>query len=87
MGTRHEMKGRVIVVKPYRKAGNGAKGGGRTGVSGKRGFVYVINPENKERTLVAQAEGATFSDMCRHLRSATQIPMHVTIQKKGETYF
>ncbi len=78
---------RVIVVQSYRKAGNGAKGGGRQGCSGKRGTVYQVDPETGKRKVIHSAVGPTFRDMCKALRQGNFIPPYVSIQSKGETSF
>ena len=91
MGTKREVLGRVVVVKPWRKSGNGGKGGGRQNNSGKRGVIYQVNPDGS-RTELARDEGATFSDLTRklfakRLDNKRLIPDGVALNKSGETFF
>ena len=62
MGTKREQLGYVIEVKSYRKHGNGAKGGGRQGSSGKKCSLFKLGPGNQEE-LVATAEGKPIEDL------------------------
>ncbi len=86
MGTERHVFSRIVVVKPYRKSGNGAKGGGRKCNSGKLGTIYSL-AQGGARTELAKAEGATFIDLSRKLRGTGLIPQHVTLNKSGETHF
>ena len=86
MGTERHVFSRLVVVKPYRKCGNGAKGGGRKGNSGKRGTIYSL-AEGGARTELASADGTTFTDLSRKLRATGFIPEHVSLNKSGETHF
>ncbi|MDQ5950735.1 MAG: hypothetical protein QG639_11 [Patescibacteria group bacterium] len=87
MGTRREVKGYVVVVKPYRKSGNGAIGSDRKGNSGKRCFLYKVDDEGN-RELVSSAEGPNAKVATKKLRDATGfIPSYVAISHKGETSF
>jgi hypothetical protein len=87
MGTRHVVLGYVLVVKPYRKHGNGAKGGGRKGSSGKRCTLYKLDASGK-RKFVADTEGPNAKTALRELKSLTAvIPSHVAINNNGETTF
>lgn len=88
MGTRREVLGYVIVVRPYRKLGNGAKGGGRQGSSGKRCSLFKINDKTQKRELVVETAGGTAAEALRRLRESTRvIPTYVSISGHGETYF
>jgi hypothetical protein len=88
MGTRHEVLGYVIVVKPYRKHGNGAKGGGRQGSSGKRCSLFKVDDKTQTRELVVETAGGTAAEAVRRLRESTRIiPTYVAISGHGETYF
>jgi hypothetical protein len=80
-----EKLGRKIVVKPYRKHGNGAKGGGRKGRTGKRGIIYQI--ELAGQTELARFEKPTFRALSRELFASGLIPRYVSINKSGETLF
>ncbi len=87
MGTERSVLGYVVVVKPYRKHGNGAKGGGRLGSTGKKSSLYKINSAGV-RELVASTEGATAKAVLKDLRSTTRIiPQYVAISHNGETFF
>ncbi len=86
MGTERHVFSRVVVVKPYRKSGNGAKGGGRKDNSGKLGTIYSLGGDGT-RTELAKADGTTFTDLSRKLRGTGFIPQHVTLNKSGETHF
>ena len=86
MGTERHVFSRLVVVKPYRKSGNGAKGGGRKGNSGKLGTIYSL-AEGGVRTELASADGTTFADLSRKLRATGFIPQHVSLNKSGETHF
>ncbi len=86
MGTERTPLNRVVVIKPWRKHGNGAKGGGRKGNSGKRGVIYSVATDDT-RTELASLEGTTFTDLSRQLRATGLIPQHVALNKSGETHF
>ncbi len=86
MGTERQVYSRVVFVKPYRKNGNGAKGGGRKGNSGKLGTIYSIAVDGA-RTELAKADGTTFTDLSRNLRGTGFIPQHVALNSRGETRF
>jgi hypothetical protein len=87
MGTKREVLGLVVEVGSYRKSGNGAKGGGRKGNSGKRAKLFKFNKAG-EKELLESAEGPTGSAAIRDLKSKTRmIPPHVAISNKGETHF
>jgi hypothetical protein len=85
MGTQRLLLNRVVVVKPWRKHGNGAKGGGRQGTSGKKGTIFQL--ENGTQTELKTETGSTFTDLSRKLRSSGLIPQHVALNKSGETRF
>jgi hypothetical protein len=81
------MLGYVVVVKPYRKHGNGAKGGGRQESTGKKCSLFKIN-EGWHRELVASTVQPTAKAAVKEIRSSTRvIPQHVAINHNGETYF
>lgn len=87
MGTERSVLGYVVVVKPYRKHGNGAVGGGRKGSSGKKCFLYKLSSTGA-RELVASAEGPTAKAVVRELRVVSKvIPQHVAVSHTGETFF
>lgn len=87
MGTKRTNLGYVVVVKPWRKHGNGAKGGGRLGSTGKKCSLYRIDSAGK-RELVASIEGATAKTVLRELRQTERlVPPYVTIKPNGETFF
>jgi len=87
MGTERIVLGYVVVVKPYRKHGNGAKGGGRLGSTGKKCSLYKIG-EAGSRELVASTEGPTAKAVVKELRSTTKIiPQYVAVNHNGETFF
>ncbi|OGG61879.1 hypothetical protein A3C87_00580 [Candidatus Kaiserbacteria bacterium RIFCSPHIGHO2_02_FULL_49_34] len=86
MGTQRESLGRVVVVKPYRKHGNGAVGSGRQQSTGKRVFVYQVH-EGGKRELLRSSEGPTLAAAMKPLRSAKLVPTWVDVKNKGETYF
>lgn len=66
MGTERIVLGYVVVVKPYRKHSNGAKGSGRLGSSGKKCFLYKIG-ETGSQELVASTEGPTAKAVVKEL--------------------
>lgn len=87
MGTKREVLGLVVRVESFRKNGNGAKGGGRKGNSGKRAKLFKLD-EKGGRELVAVAEEATAYAATKELRAKTNlIPPHVAINSHGETHF
>ena len=87
MGTERSVLGYVVVMKPYRKHGNGAKGSGRLGNSGKKCFLYKINTAGS-RELIASAEGTTAKAVLKEIRSTTKIiPQYVAVSHNGETFF
>lgn len=77
---------RVIVVKPYRKHGNGAIGGGRKGQTGKRGIIYQCD-ERGNRQELARYEQPTFRALSQKLFATGHVPRHIAIKQKGDTYF
>ncbi len=87
MGTRREVLGYVVVVKP-RRNGNGAKGGGRKNNSGKQCSLFKINDKTQKRELVVETSGGSATEALRRLRKSTSvIPTYVSISGHGETYF
>lgn len=78
--------GRKVVVKPYRKHGNGAKGGGRKGKTGKRGIIYELGPDGQYAELT-RFEEPTFKALSRQLFGSGLIPRCVSINSSGETLF
>lgn len=87
MGTHREMLGYVVVMKPWRKHGNGAKGGGRQASTGKKCTLYKLD-DRGNRELVASVEGSTAKAVAKELRVANKfIPPHVSINQSGETFF
>lgn len=91
MGTVRTPLHRVVVIKTWRKNGNGAKGGGRKGNSGKRGRIYQVNTDNT-RTELAFEEGSSFTELSHKLRARKidnklLIPEYVSLNKSGETHF
>ncbi len=88
MGTERTSLRRVVIIKPYRKSGNGAKGGGRKGNSGKRGVIYDLAADGTHiEPALASATGTTMTTLSRILRKTGFIPEYVSINKSGETYF
>lgn len=92
MGTRRTTLNRVVVIKSWRKHGNGAKGGGRQGSSGKKGQIFQVEDDGTRTVLqlgkdVDVLTGATLADLSRKLRSTGLIPQHVTLNSSGETHF
>lgn len=81
-----ECLGRTIVVKSYRKSGNGAVGGGRKGNSGKKGTIYGTDESGKE-VILAQCRAPTFRELSRELFATKLVPSGISIQRKGETRF
>lgn len=81
-----EQLGRKVVVKAYRKHGNGAIGSDRKGQSGKRGIIYELNGENGEKELI-RFERPTFKALSKMLFGTGLIPRHVSIKSSGETVF
>jgi len=87
MGTEHKVLGYVVEMRTWRKHGNGAKGGGRQGSSGKKAALYKTDAAGK-RELVDSAEGSSAKDAQKNLRKKTGlIPQHVSINSHGETRF
>jgi len=90
MGTRHEVLGRVVVIKKgdRNKHGNGAKGSGRQNGTGMNAYLYQFDKDGN-RTLVASVTGSTFKDVKQNLRAAApgMIPPHVAIKDDEETHF
>jgi hypothetical protein len=78
--------GRKVVVKPYRKHGNGGFGGGRKGQTGKRGIIYEV-VEDKEPQELMRFEEPTFGALKKKLFGPGCVPTYVTINKSGETVF
>lgn len=78
--------GRKVVIRTHRKYGNGAKGGGRKGETGKRGTIYQIGPDGKQ-TVLARNKGTTFKDLAKKLFKTGFIPRHVAINPSGATFF
>lgn len=77
---------RVIVVTSYRKHGNGAVGSGRKNETGKRGEVSQI-AEDGGRLMILKVEAPTLKALSIKLRGFGGVPEHVSINKKGETFF
>ncbi len=87
MGTKREPLGYVVVMKSWRKHGNGAKGGGRQGSTGKKCSLFKLDAKGN-RELVASTEGSTAKAVTKELRTANKIiPPYVTINQSGETFF
>ncbi len=88
MGKERTSLRRVVIIKPYRKSGNGAIGGGRKGNSGKRGVIYALAADGTHiEPALASATGPTMTSLSRILRKTGFIPEHVSINSSGETYF
>jgi hypothetical protein len=86
MGTDRVLLGFVVEMKPWRKHGNGAKGGGRLGGTGKKCSLFKIDKAGN-RELVAKIEGSTAKEVLRQLRASHKfIPTNVTINQNGETF-
>jgi len=81
-----EPLGRKIIVKTDRKEGNGGKGGGRKGNTGKKATIVERDSEGKETTL-AECKGSTFVDLKRKIRKTGYVPSYVQINSSGETLF
>lgn len=81
-----ESLGRKVVVKTHRKFGNGAKGSGRKGQTGKRGIIYQLNVDNTVTELVRLDE-PTFKALSKKLFGSGFIPPNVSINPNGETTF
>ncbi len=86
MGSQRTLLGRTVVMKAYRKHGNGAIGSGRKQSTGKRGSVYEINSQG-ERELLAKVEGPTAQAVLKELRAEGFIPTWVSVNNNGETSF
>jgi DNA-binding PadR family transcriptional regulator len=80
-----EVLGRKVVVKTWRKKGNGAIGGGRKNNSGKMGIIYQVSDQGEEE--LARCKGSTFKDLSRKLFDTGFIPRNVAISSSGETLF
>ncbi|GEM_PF-2651416 len=78
--------GRKVIIKTHRKFGNGAKGGGRKGQTGKRGIIYKICGDGTQAELVCIDE-STFKTLSKKLFATGFIPRNVTINPNGETFF
>ncbi|OGZ17006.1 MAG: hypothetical protein A2494_00765 [Candidatus Lloydbacteria bacterium RIFOXYC12_FULL_46_25] len=78
--------GRKVVIKTHRKHGNGAKGGGRKGQTGKRGIIYHIAGDGTQTELLRE-EGPTFKDLSKKLFKSGFIPRDVAINPSGTTFF
>lgn len=78
--------GRRVVVKSYRKFGNGAIGGGRKGQTGKMGIIYQID-ELGNKLELARHEQPTFTALSQKLFDTKYIPRYVAIKKNGVTDF
>lgn len=78
--------GRKIVIKTDRKEGNGAKGGGRKGNTGKKATVYQVDNGGAPIEL-AECRGSTFTDLKRNLYKTGFVPNYVEIKKSEETLF
>ena len=92
MGTERTILNRVVVIKSWRKHGNGAKGGGRQGSSGKKGQIFQVADDGTRTALELAKDidvltGTTFADLSRKLRGTGLIPQHVALQSRGETHF
>lgn len=96
MGTRHEIFNRVVVIKPWRKHGNGAKGGGRQGSTGKKGQIFQVASDGTRTPVVLSTvdgedvfvlTGSTGKDVSRKIRNTGLIPQHVAINEHGETSY
>ena len=81
-----ESLGRKVVVKAYRKHGNGAKGGGRKGQTGKKGSIYQLGNDGN-CTKLATCEEPNFTELSKKLFATNFIPRHVRINSNGETHF
>lgn len=77
--------GRIVTITAKRK-GNGAKGGGRKGSSGKKGVIYQVDEDGK-KTELARASGATLKELSRELRKTGLIPEYVSLNSKGDTSY
>jgi len=86
MGTERTLLNRIVVIKTWRKHGNGAKGGGRQGSSGKQGTIFQMESDGTRTELATESEG-TFTNLSRKLRKSGFIPQHVALNKSGETRF
>ncbi len=78
--------GMKVVITTYRKHGNGAKGSGRKGQSGKRGIIYHMADDGTKKKL-AKAEEPTFKELSKKLFDTGLIPRDVTINRSGTTEF
>lgn len=86
MGTQRPILNRIVIIKPWRKHGNGAKGGGRQGTSGKKGTIFQIEHDGSQSELGCET-GSSFTDLSRKLRRSGFIPQYVALNKSGETRF
>ena len=83
MGRQREVLGRVVVVKSYRKHGNGAIGSGRKQSTGKRVFVYKVHDDGT-RELIGSAEEPTLAAAMKPLRAAQLVPTWVTVKNNSD---
>jgi hypothetical protein len=77
--------GRKVIVKTWRKKGNGAVGGGRKNNSGKVGIIYQVSDQGEKE--LTRCKGSTFKDLSRKLFDTGFIPRNVSISSSGETLF
>ncbi len=92
VGTERTAHNRVVVIKSWRKHGNGAKGGGRQGSTGKKGQIFQVATDGTRTALKLSKDadtltGATFADLSRKLRGTGLIPRHVALNSRGDTHF
>lgn len=78
--------GRKVVVKTWRKCGNGAIGSGRKGQTGKRGIVYQLDRHGKQ-TELTRHDAPTFKELSKKLFGTGLIPRNISIKSSGETVF
>lgn len=78
--------GKTVTIKTHRKHGNGAKGGGRQGGSGKKAEISQTKADGTT-VIVYTAEKPTFRELSRNLHGPGGVPQHVSINKNGETHF
>lgn len=78
--------GRKIVIKTDRKEGNGGKGGGRKGNTGKKAIVSAID-EHGVATELIRCKGGTFTELKKNLYNSGFVPRYVDIRKGQETMF
>lgn len=75
-----EKMGLTITISPYRKHGNGAKGGGRKNKSGKQA---IIKKEGIDDVVIKETSATT---LLRAVRGRFKIPHDIQINRKGETH-